>query len=29
LHKLRTGEVEVLYLPNKKNVIMLDYTSDH
>lgn len=29
LHKLRTGEVEVLYLPNKKNAIMLDYTSDH
>lgn len=29
LHKLRTGGVEVLYLPNKKNVIMLDYTSDH
>ncbi len=29
LHNLRTGEVEVLYLPHKKNVIMLDYTSDH
>ncbi len=29
LHKLRTGEVEVLYLPNKKNAIMLDYASDN